>query len=283
MPLRSLLVALLLALVAAPAASASTLKLDRGSLLFSGGKREANQVRMSDATGAYVVEDLGAPLGVTGAICSSSADGVATCPAGGFGLVNVDLGDGDDTLDASTATVATVRCGPGTDSVTVRPGTVAARDCETVVVAEPPPVPPEEPPVTPLVPEGELAAGPPVTISSAAVAIDSKGRLPVEVSCPVAAASGCAGRVTVALPDARSGAAAKLASGANVLGQSRRFQLSAGQTKVVPVRLDRRAARIIKRRGGGRRRVKLSVTVEVRSAGGTQSATRTITVKLRRR
>jgi hypothetical protein len=47
-------------------------------------------------------------------------------------------------------------------------------------------------------------------------------------------------------------------------------------------RLSRRAARIIRTRGGKRRRVKLAVTVELRSASETRAVTTTITVTMRR-
>jgi hypothetical protein len=272
--LRSILAAVLVALVAAPAASASTTKVERGMLSYTAAPGEANDVNLSLAGGFYVIRDAGATsLDVSGRECHSFA-GYVMCDAKRVKTVVVDLGDGHDAFTADAALDVQLTCA----------------SCAGPVEAPVAPVPPvvEEPPAVPspdpTIGAETLVAGPPVTISSAPVAIDAHGRVPVEVSCPATAADGCAGRVTVALPAAPSAlhSAKRAAAAAPVLGRSRKFKLAAGQTKVVPVRLDRRASRIIKRRGGGRRRVKLVVTVEVTTSSGTQAATSTITVMLRR-
>jgi hypothetical protein len=278
LPLRSTLVALLVALVAAPAASASTTKLDHRTLSYTAAPGEANDVQLSAVGGYYVLEDAGAAsLDVTGRGCGAVA-GRVFCEQRKVETIAIDLGDGDDSLALEGDIAAQVTCATASDC-----GADQTAPVDPEPVAETPPPAPPAPPSSPIVPESVVAGGPPVTISSAPVAIDAHGRVPVAVSCPELAASGCAGRVTVAMPTANARRTAKTAATAPVLGRSHRFKLSAGQTKVVPVKLDRRAARIIKRRGGGRRRVKLAVTVEVTTATGTQAATSTITVKLPRR
>src|SRR3954453_8399789 len=95
-PLRSILAALLVALVAAPAASASTTRLERGTLTYAAAPGEANDVKLSLVLGSYVIEDSGAAsLDTIGRDCHLLAARVM-CDARRVKSVVVDLGDGDD-------------------------------------------------------------------------------------------------------------------------------------------------------------------------------------------
>jgi hypothetical protein len=280
--LRPIIVALAVALLAAPAASASTTTLDHGKLTYTAAAGEANDVKVSVQSGYYVIEDAGAAsFGAVVLPCGLYQARLVYCPQSKVTSVAIDLGDGDDSLVVEGALAVEVACGTGVDAVAAGSGGVLAADCQPAPLAAEPPVELPLPPAAPTVEPPAVPVGPAVTIASAPVKVDARGRVPVAVTCPESAPGGCAGRVTLALPLA-PGTLAKAASAAPVLGRSKRFKLSAGQTRVVPVRLDRRASRIIKRRRGGRRRVKLAVTVEVTTTAGTQAATGTITVKLRR-
>ena len=59
---------------------------------------------------------------------------------------------------------------------------------------------------------------------------------------------------------------------------SKRFRLTAGQSRAVPVQMSRRGRRKVKRA----RKVKMDVTVSTTSSLGTTSTTRSVTVLFRR-
>jgi hypothetical protein len=133
-------------------------------------------------------------------------------------------------------------------------------------------------------PSGAGSAGPaPIEVDPAPVTLDAKGRVPVTVACPATAAAGCAGVITLSMPDlARPKqvvAARHGPSRPRVVGRSKPFQLAAGQQVVVPVSLERRGVRIFRRHGHR----KLEVSVAVTTASGTTTVKSTITVKARRR
>lgn len=263
----------------APHAHASTAAVHHGVLEYSAAPGEANNVELSSQFGFVVLKDTGVTtVEVSGRACDAHGSQTVYCKARDVKSVVLELGDGDDTLaGAAVAPALQVVCGAGFDTVDAAHSDGVAADCETVPGrADAPPV--EEP----IVPTPGARA--PMEISDAPVTVDAKGRVPIEVACPAEAPRGCAGRVTLALPPAaKPGHGVKAAAAAQVLGRSRPFKVAAGKTKVVRVGLSRRSARIIKRRGGGKRRVKLAVTVEVRSATGVQTTTSLIPVRLRRR
>jgi hypothetical protein len=214
---------------------------------------------------------------------------------GGWGNDTLTGGDGADAIDASYGNdkilardggVDTIACGYGTDSGERDADDTVAADCETVV----PPgveVPAGEPDGT-----GDGATDPgagdttitdpieeimPVVLPQAPRA-NPRGAIPIRVHCPRAAASGCVGTVSVELADDSDGVAAARRRAAPRTGR-KRFKLAAGQTKAVPVRLARRAARRLK----SRRAVRMKVTVEVEVDGGqVLKSTRVITVRERR-
>ena len=236
-------------------------------------------MKLYESDGYYVIEDRGtSAISATGSSCGVYQKRYVYCERTRVDAVHVLTGDGDDTLHAENGIVEEIECGAGSDSVTADAGDLVGQDC----YPDPPPVeepPVEEPPAEdPSVDEKDPAPAP-VTVSETPVTMDAKGNVPVEVACPATAADGCVGRVTLSMPTAGVAMARR---SARVLGRSSRFKLAAGQSRVVPVRLSRRSARIIKTRGGTRRRVKLSVTVEVTTATGTEAVTSTITVTMRR-
>jgi hypothetical protein len=265
----------------APHALASTAAVHHGVLEYTAAPGEANRIELSSQYGYVVLKDTGvATVEVSGRACDAHGTQTVYCKARDVRSVVLELGDGDDTLSgAAVAPALQVVCGAGFDTVDAADSEGVAADCETVPGrGEPPPVPPPvEEPIEPT-----PGARAPMEISDAPVTVDAQGRVPIEVACPAESTSGCAGRVTLALPSAAK-PGAKAAAKAQLLGRSRPFKVAAGKTKVVRVGLSRRSARIIKRRGRGRKRVKLAVTVEVRSATGTQAATSLIAVRLRRR
>jgi hypothetical protein len=278
MALRPILLTLLTFLLAAPAAHASTAELGHGALTYTAAAGEANSVNLYVSGTSYVIEDAGvASITVRGRSCHPYSDQIAYCDAGKVHSVSVSTGDGDDAVQAENGIVEELACGEGADSVVVDATDVVAADCFPDPAPEPEPEP--EQPLADDPPAADEPDPAPVAVSSAPVTMDARGNVPVEVSCPATAADGCAGRVTLSLPHAGVGAARR---SARVLGRSRRFKLRAGATRVVPVRLSRRSARIIRTRGGKRRRVKLAVTVEVTTASETRAVTSTITVTLRR-
>ncbi len=263
--------------LAAPAAQASDAALHHGKLTYTATPGETNDVKLYEDDGYYVIEDRGASeISVRGRSCGVHEQLYAYCPADKVHSVHVLAGDGDDTLHAENGIVEQIECGAGSDSVTADADDAVAQDC----YPDPPPEdepPVEEPPADE--PPADETDPAPVPVSEAPVTMDAKGNVPVEVACPATAADGCVGRVTLSMPTAGVAMARR---SARVLGRSRRFKLAAGQSRVVPVRLSRRSARIIKTRGGKRRRVKLAVTVEVTTATGTEAVTSTITVTMRR-
>src|SRR3954451_1113138 len=100
------------------------------------------------------------------------------CDARRVKSVVVDLGDGDDIFADDGSIAVQLSCGSGDDCAALSPVVP-----DSVDVPEPP-TDPSVPADDPTVPPSVLAAGPPVTISSAPVAIDAHGRVPVAVSCP---------------------------------------------------------------------------------------------------
>ena len=272
--LRRLVPALLVFLLAAPAAHASSVAIEGDTLTYTAAAGEKNYLKLYESGGYYVIEDRGtAAISATGTSCSVYLNRYVFCERTRVDAVHVLAGDGDDTLRAENGVVEEVECGAGSDSVTADADDLVAQDC----YPDPPPV--EEPPAEDPPADEKDPAPAAITVSEAPVTMDARGNVPVEVACPATAADGCVGQVTLSMPTAGVAMARR---SARVLGRSRRFKLAAGQSRVVPVRLSRRSARIIKTRGGKRRRVKLNVTVEVTTATGTEAVTSTITVTMRR-
>ena len=199
---------------------------------------------------------------------------------GGDGADSLDAGIGSDKLFARDGAVDTLSCGSGTDSGERDADETAAADCESIV---PPgidiPVEDPGPPSDGGTPDPGTDVPAPVdevvpVVLPQAPRAQEHSSVPVRIHCPRAATAGCVGKVSVGL--ARHLTAARRRSAPR---KKANFKLAAGQTKAVPVRLARRAARRLKVRGT----VRMKVTVEVEVDGGqTLKSQRVITVRERR-
>ena len=111
----------------------------------------------------------------------------------------------------------------------------------------------------------------PVTLSVQTLTLAGEGVLAVPLTCRLAA--GCTGTVSTRLIGAAQSARRRKASKGKK--PRNRFRLAAGQSKRVPVQLDRRTSRFIKRKG----RAKVAITIAV---DGTAPVTKQVTVAARR-
>jgi hypothetical protein len=202
---------------------------------------------------------------------------------GGDGADKLDGDGGNDSISARDGVVDDVQCDDGTDSVTADtdPDDTVAAGCETVDRAKyvGPPAPGGG--EVPVIPQAEA---PKVSISNNPVTVSSGGKAPVKVSCPGTAAGGCEGEVVIEFYE-ESGAAPK-ATLARRGGRRRvrvgrkRFRIAPGKSQKVPVKLNRRGGKTVRRRG--RARARITVTTRDK-AGDTTVSTRTITIKAERR
>jgi hypothetical protein len=221
-------------------------------------------------------------LGGSGADTISGGWGSDTL-TGGDGIDSVDGSYGNDKLFLRDGAVDTAECGSGTDSGERDADEAVSPDCEAIVppgveipVEDPGGVPDDggtdDPATDVLDPVEEVM---PVVLAQKPRA-NAQGAIPIRVRCPAAATAGCVGTISVALADDSAGAARRRS--APKPGR-KRFKLAPGQTKAVPVRLARRAARRLKARGA----VKLKATIEVEVDGGqTLASVHEITVRERR-
>jgi hypothetical protein len=110
----------------------------------------------------------------------------------------------------------------------------------------------------------------PVVLPAAALTLSGNGALVVPLTCRLAA--GCTGTVTTRLVESAKAARRRKAKPKKARN---RFRLAAGQSKRVPVQLDRRTSRVIKRK----RRAKVAITVAI---DGAAPVTKVVTVAARR-
>jgi RTX calcium-binding nonapeptide repeat (4 copies) len=228
------------------------------------------------SSGADVLTGNGAANGLDAGSGNDTLDG-----GGGADLFDGD--GGNDSIAARDGVVDDVQCDDGTDTVTADtdPDDTVAAGCETVDRAKyvgPPAPGGGEAPVPPQ-PEA-----PKVKISDNPVTVSSGGKAPVKVTCPGTAAGGCEGEVVIEFYE-ESGAAPK-ATLARRGGRRRvrvgrkRFRIAPGKSRKVPVKLNRRGGKTVRRRG--RARARITVTTRDK-AGDTTVSTRTITIKAERR
>src|SRR3954471_14712904 len=95
---RALVCAALLLLIAAgapAAADAATVSVSAGTLSYTAGPGETNDVRLATGTGTIAVTDPGATVAAGGG-CSSGAGGAVTCSTAGVTRVRIETGDGND-------------------------------------------------------------------------------------------------------------------------------------------------------------------------------------------
>lgn len=211
---------------------------------------------------------------------------------GGWGGDTIDAGNGTDTVDAGVGSdkifvrdgaVDTVTCGSETDSGERDVDEIVAADCESLAVPgveAPADVPTSDGTTT--VAEDDPAIDPfaalmPVVLPQTPRA-NLRGTIPVRVLCPQTATAGCSGLVRVELDDGADEVAAARRRKASRAGR-RRFKLAAGQKKAVPVRLDRRSARRLRKR----RKIRAKITVQIEVEGGQKlTSERVVTVRERR-
>ena len=111
-------------LALAPAAHASTAAVDGGVLrvLASPGETNAIFVGAADpSSGAYPINDGGAPLNAGAGCARDASSGAISCPGAGVTSVEIDAGDLDDTVTVNAPLPATVRGGPGVDGLSFAP------------------------------------------------------------------------------------------------------------------------------------------------------------------
>jgi hypothetical protein len=120
------------------------------------------------------------------------------------------------------------------------------------------------------------------TISGAPAEVSKDGVLKVTLACPTEAVGGCVGTVAVKLRGAKKKTATKPKGGSAVLRAARRrpptrrhFKIAAGKTAGVSVSLSRRALR----RLSHRRHPKAQITVTMKTAKGTTTSTRVISLR----
>ncbi len=107
--------------------------------------------------------------------------------------------------------------------------------------------------------------------------------VPVTVSCPATAAGGCEGSVTLSIVDDGGAVTAARRAKRKMISKVKRFKIKAGKKIVVPVVLSRRGGRSVRRALRKRSSLKVLVTVAMRSEAGTQTTSKTITVRSARR
>jgi Ca2+-binding RTX toxin-like protein len=98
--------------------AANAFKSADGTVLFSAGAGEANDVAITREPGVFRITDLGAVI-AAGAGCSATASpGTVTCDAAGVVALTVNADDGADRVRNATGTPSTVFGGTGDDVLT---------------------------------------------------------------------------------------------------------------------------------------------------------------------
>jgi len=295
--LRALLAAggLLAVLAWAPAAHAATVSEAGGKLSYAAATGEANHLTIAPWGLSLKVTETGTrngfPIALTvGYGCWRLSSTSAACPRTG---ATVNLGDGNDVVNLTDGVTDSLTCGAGNDSGSAETADTVAADCEAVtkpvVPVDPAPVvdpgtPTVDPPADPVV--DPPVVNPPIvdplatnsvppTLPPQTVGISASGVATVLVACP-ADSGGCRGVVTITIPAIASRRHAKVAAArkaATVKVGSAKFNVAAGKSKRVPVRLSKRGRqRILRGRSRGRtRRARISVTT--RAADGTTTVT----------
>lgn len=222
-------------------------------------------------------------LGGNDSVGTGSGVTAALHADGGGGDDSLTGGDGDDLLEGDDGNDEllgglgrnTLDGGPGADAfacegtdtlVDFSAGEDSSPNCfgpapDPVVPVEPPAapeLPPVEQPSVPALPEVPGVVTAPaaanVAIARRALKVDRRGRVAVELTCPVSASADCRGRIVLKNGRVTAGAA--------------RFAIAPGRTKSVRVQLNSRTRRAL-RRGG-----KLKLTATAGSAKRTLRVSR---------
>jgi Ca2+-binding RTX toxin-like protein len=91
-------------------------RITGSTLDYTAASGEANNVRVSLASGNYTITDSGAGI-TAGSGCSAVSAGEVTCPAAGVSTVHVDSGDMSDVVVQKAKTPTVMDGGPGDDSL----------------------------------------------------------------------------------------------------------------------------------------------------------------------
>ena len=205
---------------------------------------------------------------------------------GGTGVDSYSGGAGVDRIASRDGVAEAVACGSEADTATIDQADAADADCEAVTRGadtDPLPAAPiliQLPPIMPPAPAGGIGnvVEAPVAAVAAAAPVGDDGTARVRVKCPSEAFEGCTGSVAImelaATGQSRLDVQSSRRRKSTKLG-SRRFKVAAGKGATVPVRLDRRSFRKLKKR----KRVKVQVNVTMENAAGTTTKTRTVTLR----
>jgi Ca2+-binding RTX toxin-like protein len=175
--------------------------------------------------------------------------------------------DGDDTLASADDVEDVDRCGAGTDSAAADTLDTVDADCENVTRAAAAP-PGSGPPSAPATAAAQSTPFFTVSISRRTVTLTTAGVAGVPVFCPPQAAGGCQGVIT--LQTARGIPVVVIARKQRrrvvKLGRAG-FDIPAGTTRKVRIRLSKRNQRLLKKL----RRVKVRATIQPRAGRGKRS------------
>jgi RTX calcium-binding nonapeptide repeat (4 copies) len=109
------IVSVLLLCAAAPAASASTVRVSGDTLVYDAGPGETNLMDVTHSNGVLRVTDPGATIDAHRG-CQRQGPHFATCPAAGVSSIFVNAGDGDDSIALDSVSLdATLEGGDGND------------------------------------------------------------------------------------------------------------------------------------------------------------------------
>ena len=214
-----------------------------------------------------------------------------TTMTAGTGRATYKGGSGTDIINARNSVAESITCGAGADTVTADDDDTTAADCETVsrTTAATPPSSDTTPTSTPVSPDLGAAlptfAPPTPVVATTPVTLRRNNKVPVRVGCPAEVTGGCVGSISIALANAQK--AGKVIAARRVkrrvVSRRRHFRIAAGESAVVPVVLSRRGSHSIRQVLRRHRKLKLVVTVSMRSEAGTQQTTKTIVVRAERR
>ena len=114
---KSLLLACLLLLAAAPSAFAGTVQVSGATLSYTAASGEANRLTITAGAATVTVSEIGVNV-TAGAGCGSTGASSASCPVAGIKAISISTGDGNDTARVNGSIPANFDDGPGNDTMT---------------------------------------------------------------------------------------------------------------------------------------------------------------------
>ena len=218
-----------------------------------------------------------------------SGDGGDDTLDGGSGTDAYNGGSGADGIRARDGVVEALACGSEADLAEADPGDLAGSDCEVVSSDGEPRLQADPPLVLPPAPTGGVGSAieaPVAAISAAPLAVSTAGMTAVRLKCPSDALAGCAGTVVIEALDVAGSSRALPITAAGILDVTARrrtltrigkgrFELAAGRAATIPVSVGRHRWRRLRRDGG----LKARVTVTMETPAGITTNTRAVTLK----